>query len=108
MQPELSVWKSVFIVGTQQNVYTQEQAQQIKRVMENIRTMECLEHIRYRPTGYIRTRDSAGVVHTIRENIDNSVDELTQIPNGKTDVESHLIKYSELLPTRILAEDMIA
>lgn len=29
MQPELSVWKSVFIVGTQQNGYTQEQAQQI-------------------------------------------------------------------------------
>ena len=29
MQPELSVWKSVFVVGTQQNGYTQEQAQQI-------------------------------------------------------------------------------
>lgn len=29
MQPELSVWKSVFNVGTQQNGFTQEQAQQI-------------------------------------------------------------------------------
>ena len=29
MQPELSIWKSVFVVGTQQNGYTQEKAQQI-------------------------------------------------------------------------------
>ena len=29
MQPELSIWKSVFVVGTQQNGYTPEQAQQI-------------------------------------------------------------------------------
>ena len=52
---------------------------------EAIKKFTNLEHIRYRPTGYIRTRDSAGVIHTIRENIDNSVDELTQIPNGKTE-----------------------
>ena len=38
---------------------------------EAIKKFTNLEHIRYRPTGYIRTRDSAGVVHTIRENIDN-------------------------------------
>ena len=29
MKPELSIWKSVFVVGTQQNGYTEEQAQQI-------------------------------------------------------------------------------
>lgn len=29
MKPELSIWKSVFVVGTRQNGYTEEQAQQI-------------------------------------------------------------------------------
>lgn len=43
-----------------------------------------LDHIRARPTAYIRTRDAAGVIHTIRENIDNSIDELTQIKDGES------------------------
>ena len=42
-----------------------------------------LAHIRAVPTFYLRSLGTEGVLHCIRENLDNSVDELTQIPNGQ-------------------------
>lgn len=51
----------------------------------SIQHLKGLEHIRTRPNGYIRTRDNAGIIHTIRENIDNSIDELIQVPQGSTE-----------------------
>lgn len=48
----------------------------------SIVTNEGLEAIRHRPTQYIPTRDYEGQVHTAKEPIDNSNDELEQLKGG--------------------------
>lgn len=49
---------------------------------DNIITNEGLDSIRFRPTQFINTRDNAGQVHTAKEVLDNSNDELAQLNNG--------------------------
>lgn len=57
----------------------------VKYTSETIVTLSDLDHIRVRPKAYINTADAAGIVHTIWEYIGNSLDELTLIPEGKTE-----------------------
>ena len=44
-----------------------------------------LQHIRKRPKMYIISGDDAGIVHTIWEYLANSLDEVTMVPEGKTE-----------------------
>lgn len=49
-----------------------------------IETHQDLEHIRARPTAYIDDHGTAGIIHMIREYVDNSLDELILKPEGGT------------------------
>lgn len=46
---------------------------------EHIQTAEKLQHVRWRPTGYIVSTDTAGLVHIAQEPLANAIDELTNI-----------------------------